>query len=134
MERLETTGGEILAQLVNVIRRYVALTAAEADAIALWVVHTHAFNAAWATPYLAITSAEKQSGKSRLLELLEMLVVEPWLTGSVSASVLFRSIDELRPTCVLLDESDAAFNGNREYGEALRGVLNSGHMNAREEL
>jgi hypothetical protein len=37
-----------------------------------------------------------------------------------------RKIDAERPT-LLLDESDAAFKGDREYAEALRGVLNSGH-------
>ena len=117
-----SAGGEILSQLVSVIRRYILLTAAEADAVALWIVHTHAFNAAGATPYLAITSAEKRSGKTNLLELLEMLVAKPWLTGSVSAAVLFRKTAAERPT-LLLDESDATFNGNREYGEALRGIL-----------
>jgi len=40
--------------------------------------------------------------------------------------VLFRTIHETHPT-LLLDESDATFNGNREFGEALRGILNSGH-------
>jgi hypothetical protein len=119
-------GGEILSQLVGIIRRYLLLTAAEADAVALWIVHTHAFDAAGATPYLAITSAEKRCGKTNLLELLEMLVAKPWLTGSVSAAVLFRKTAAERPT-LLLDESDATFNGNREYGEALRGILNSGY-------
>ena len=36
--------------------------------VALWVFHTHAFVAAEATPYLAITSAVKESGKTQLLE------------------------------------------------------------------
>jgi hypothetical protein len=115
-----------LSVLSEMVRRYIALAPAEADVIALWIVHTHAFQAAQLTPYLAITSAEKQCGKSRLLEFLELLVANPWQTGSVSAAVLYRTIDELHPT-LLLDESDATFNGNREFGEALRGVLNSGH-------
>lgn len=116
----------ILASLSQIIRRYIVLSDAEADVIALWIVHTHCFEAAQSTPYLAITSAEKECGKSRLLELLELLVAKPWPTGSVSAAVLYRTIDDLHPT-LLLDESDATFNGNREFGEALRGVLNSGH-------
>jgi hypothetical protein len=117
---------EILSHLAQLIRRYIALTAAEADVIALWIVHTHAFGAAETTPYLAITSAEKRCGKSNLMELLDFLVAGPWLTSSVSSAVLYRTIDDLHPT-LLLDESDATFNGNREFGEALRGVLNSGH-------
>ena len=35
-------------------------------------------------------------------------------------------MDAERPT-LLLDESDAAFNGEKEYAEALRGLLNTGH-------
>lgn len=117
---------QFLSILSEMVRRYIALAAAEADVIALWIVHTHCFEAAYSTPYLAITSAEKQCGKSLLLEFLELLVANPWLTGSVSAAVLYRTIDDLHPT-LLLDESDATFNGNREFGEALRGVLNSGY-------
>ena len=94
--------------------------------VALWVAHTHAIDAADATPYLAITSAEKQCGKTRLLEVTDLLVANPWLTGKVSAAVLIRKIDSEQPT-LLLDESDAAFAGEKEYAEALRGVLNTGH-------
>lgn len=117
---------ELLDELVEVVRRFVVMTEHEAVAVALWVVHTHAFDAATATPYLAISSAEKESGKTRLLEVLELLVARPWLTGRVTAAVLPRKIEQVRPT-LLLDESDAAFKGDREYAEALRGVLNSGH-------
>ena len=76
--------------------------------------------------YLAVSSAEKRSGKTRLLEVLELLVARPWLTGRVTAAVLARKVDAERPT-LLLDEGDAAFNGEKEYAEALRGLLNTGH-------
>jgi hypothetical protein len=67
----------------------------------------------------------KQSGKTRLLEVFELLVNKPWLTGRVTAACLFRKVDLVCPT-LLLDESDAAFSGEKEYAEALRGVLNTG--------
>ncbi|MBN1608663.1 MAG: DUF3631 domain-containing protein [Polyangiaceae bacterium] len=44
----------------------------------------------------------------------------------MTAAVLPRKIEQVRPT-LLLDESDAAFKGEKEYAETLRGVLNSGH-------
>jgi hypothetical protein len=47
------------------------------------------------------------------------------LTGSVTAAALARKIDTAHPT-LLLDESDAAFKGDPQYAEALRGVLNTG--------
>jgi hypothetical protein len=57
---------------------------------------------------------------------LQTIVAEPWFTGRVTAAVLVRKIDRDNPT-LLLDESDAAFGGEREYAEALRGILNTGH-------
>ncbi len=119
-------GEELLDRVCLFIRRFVLLSEEQAQLGVLWVAHTHAFDAAEHTPYLSINSAEKRSGKSRLLELFEALVAKPWLTGRVSAAVLPRKIQLEQPT-LLLDESDAAFNGNEEYGEALRGILNTGH-------
>jgi len=119
-------GARLLDQVAAYIRRFVSLSESQALVAAVWIVHTHAFDAADATPYLAITSAEKQSGKTRLLEVLQTLVANPWFTGRVTAAVLTRKIDANLPA-LLLDESDAAFGGEKEYAEALRGILNTGH-------
>jgi hypothetical protein len=120
-------GAELLRDLRSFIWRFVFLSQAQATIVALWIFHTWAIDAADATPYLNPNSAEKQSGKTRLLEVLELLVATPWLTGRVSAAVLVRKTDALAPT-LLLDESDAMFNGEKEYAEALRGILNTGYL------
>ena len=119
-------GAELLVAIRKFVRRFVSLSEAQAVVISLWVAHTHCIDSADTTPYLAITSAEKQCGKSRLLEVLQIIVAQPWFTGRVTAAVLVRKIDGDRPT-LLLDESDAAFGGEKEYAEALRGILNTGH-------
>ena len=98
----------------------------QARVVALWVVHTHAINAADCTAYLSINSAEKQSGKTRLLEVLRLLAGVAWFTGRVTAAVLVRKIDAVAPS-LLLDECDAAFGGDPIYAEALRGMLNTGY-------
>ena len=116
----------VLDDVTRYIRRYVVLSDTQAVACTLWVAHCHAFAAAEATPYLNVTSAVKQSGKTRLLEVLEPLVPGPWFTGRVSAAVLTRKVDAETPT-LLLDESDAAFSHRSEYAEALRSMLNSGY-------
>jgi hypothetical protein len=121
---LQTQG--MLEALAYFVRGYVVLGPEELTAIALWVAHSHAFDAADASPYLSITSPEKESGKTRLLEVLELIVARPWFTGRVTAAVLSRKIDAETPT-LLLDESDAAFNGEKEYAETLRGILNTGY-------
>ena len=119
------SGAAILDGVSDFIRRYVHLSDQQARVVAVWAAHTHAVGSATTTPYLAINSAIKQSGKTRLLEVLELLVAKPWLTGRVTAACLTRKVDEVQPT-LLLDESDAAFGGEKEYAEALRGILNTG--------
>ncbi len=118
-------GAELLERLVWFIRRYVALSEEQALLCALWIVHTHALDAADTTAYLNVKSAEKRSGKTRLLEVLSLLAADSWLTGRVTAAVLVRKVAAEVPT-LLLDESDAAFKGDKEYSETLRGVLNAG--------
>lgn len=119
-------GPELLDAIVTFIRRFVILSQQQAEAIALWIVHTHVLKAADTTPYLNITSPEKRSGKTLLLEILELQVARPWFTGRVTAAVLARKVDAECPT-LLLDESDAAFKGNKEYAETLRSILNTGY-------
>jgi hypothetical protein len=121
----QLSGSELLRGLAAYVRRFVVLTEEQADLIALWIVHTHALEAADTTPYLEVVSAEKRSGKTRLLEVLSTVAAKPWFTGRVTAAVLVRKLADQEPT-LLLDESDAAFKGDKEYSEALRGILNSG--------
>jgi len=117
---------QLLTSLITFIRRFVVVTDHQVVAIAMWIAHTHAVAAFDCTPYLQITSATKRAGKTRLLEVLEPLVARPWLTGRTSAAALVRKVDAESPS-LLLDESDAAFGGEKDYAEALRGILNSGY-------
>jgi hypothetical protein len=106
-------------------RRYVVLSAEQCTVIAAWILHTWAIDAAECTPYLHITAPEKGCGKSRLLETLEPVVCRPCKTGGMSAAALVRTVDAESPT-LLLDEFDAALGSDKEYSEALRGILNEG--------
>jgi hypothetical protein len=116
--------GVLLEDVGRFIRRFVVLTEIQADTLALWTAHTHAIKAADTTPYLAITSAEKRSGKTRLLEVLELLVQTGLPTANTSDAALFRTISKLSPT-LLLDEVDAIFKARER--EDLRGLLNAGY-------
>jgi hypothetical protein len=123
--RIAPHGAQLLEAVRSFVLRYVVLSDEQADLLALWVVHTYALDAADTTPYLEIISAEKRSGKTRLLEVLDTIAARSWFTGRVTAAVLVRKVADQTPT-LLLDESDAAFKGDREYAEALRGILNAG--------
>ncbi len=117
----------MLVAVKRMIGRFVVLPGeAEAVALAVYVLHTWAFDAAWATPYLVTMSAEKESGKTRLLEVLRLLVRAPWQTASASRPAIFRKIETDKPT-LLLDEVDAVFGSNTERTEPIRAVLNAGN-------
>jgi hypothetical protein len=120
-------GEQLLDSLVSFLRRYVVMSEPQANAVALWVAHTHALDAAEQSPLLAITSAEKQSGKTRLLDVLELLVAKPWRVITPSEAVVFRKIDADTPT-LLLDEVDAIFGPKANANvEGLRALLNAGN-------
>jgi hypothetical protein len=120
-------GHKLLEQIGEFVSRFVILRSqAQVTAISLWVVHSYAIEAAYATPYLLVTSPEKRSGKSRLLEVLELLVRSPWRVVGVSEAALFRKIAAQQPT-LLLDEIDAIFEGSKERNEPIRAVLNAGN-------
>jgi Protein of unknown function (DUF3631) len=113
----------LLEEVVRFIRRYVVLDPEAAHLLALWVLHTHAFEAAVTTPYVRVHSAERESGKTRLLELLALLVRRGWLEINPTAAVVFRGIDAEAPT-LLLDEIDQMAFGDRRD---LLAVLNAGY-------
>jgi len=114
----------LVREVGNLVTQYVFLTGDQCLAICLWVLHTHAVEAAETTPYLHITSAEKRSGKTRLLEVLEGLVHNPLMTVNISDAALFRMLAQ-RPT-LLLDEVDAIFAPGSKQ-EDKRALLNAGY-------
>jgi hypothetical protein len=117
--------GKLLEEIVAVLRRFIVFFFAEqADFIALWALHTYVYDLFDTTPYLNVTSAAKQSGKSRLLcELLPLLVARAWAVFDASEAVLFRKVDKEHPT-LLVDEVDATFGKDSKVTEGLRAIYN----------
>lgn len=116
-----------LDELVAHLRRFVWFQRdCQAIAVALWIAHTHAVDAAEQSPILAITSPVKQSGKSRLLDVIETVVPRPWRVERPSEAVLYRKIARDHPT-VLLDEADTIFLDKRGDHEGIRAVFNAGN-------
>lgn len=126
--RVQTGLSLLLDDLVFFVRRFVVLADTQAHTVALWVVHTWAFDAFDCTPYLWISSAEKRSGKTTLMEILELLCCEAKRADSISEAGLFRYID-LRngKLTALLDEMDGVFGSRRRpENDGLRRLLNAG--------
>jgi len=87
--------------------------------LALWVIQTHLYKEFEYTGYVFVHSAEPQSGKSRLLEVLDLLVANSsGVLYNPTTAILFR----LPEGTQLFDEVDAWTDG----GEYLRSVLNGG--------
>lgn len=117
---------ELLAKNVEFLQRYLSLSNSQVHVLALWIVHTYSIEAADSTPYLNIFSPEKRAGKTRLLEVLSLLVRRPWFSSNASAAAIARIVSERKPS-VLLDEADAFFAATEsERSETLRGILNAG--------
>jgi hypothetical protein len=119
---------ELLDQVAATLARYVAFPSPAAlVAVTLWTAHAHAVTAFESTPRLALLSAEKGSGKTRTLEVLELLVPRPMHAVSATAAALFRAVEASQPT-LLFDEADTYFGpmakGNQEE---LRALVNAGH-------
>src|SRR5262245_43422738 len=94
----------------------------------LWIVHAHLMDAWESTPRLAFLSPEPASGKTRALEITELLVPNPVEAINVTPAYLFRKVgdDEAKPT-ILYDEIDTVFGPKAKENEEIRGLLNAGH-------
>ncbi len=122
-------GGALLDELSAAIRQYAILTKCQAEATALWAIFTHAFDAFEFSPRLVIRSAEKRSGKTRVVEVMDRIVRRPLFISGITAAALLRVIEQHAPA-MLLDEIDTLMNGDAEMREALRGLINSGFARA----
>lgn len=117
---------DLLDSIEAFMRRYVVMSDDAAAVLALFVLHSHAFEAAHATPYVVVLSPERRAGKTLLLEVVELLVARAWRVSSTSEAAMFRKIAADRPT-LLLDEIDTIFTSNTERAEGLRAILNAGN-------
>ncbi len=97
-------------------------------AATLWAAHAHVLDAFDSTPRLAFLSPEPGSGKTRALEILDLLVPWPMLAVNATPAALFRSVADIATRrTILFDEIDTIFGPKAKEHEELRGLLNAGH-------
>jgi len=126
---IENDGAALLNDVCAFLGRFIAYPSEHAQvAHTLWVVHCHFMQCWESTPRLAFLSPEPGSGKTRCLEISELLVPRAVETVNMSPAYLFRKIgaEEGLPS-FLVDEVDAIFTGKGQTAEEIRGLLNSGH-------
>jgi hypothetical protein len=124
-----STGADLLNDVREAVRRFCVLPGEhELVAVVLWCALSHLLTKFDYAPRLVIRSAEKRSGKSRLLEVVDGLVYSPLRAVNATVAYVFRSLDSNPPPTLLFDEADTIFGskGVAEKNEELRGLLNAG--------
>jgi uncharacterized protein DUF3631 len=125
----ERVGAVLLDDVHAFLGRFIAYPS-EAARVAhtLWIAHTHLMDVWESSPRIAFLSPEPASGKTRCLEVSELLVPRAVEAVNVSPAYLFRKIASTdgRPT-ILFDEVDTVFGPKAKENEETRGLLNAGH-------
>src|SRR5688572_28372089 len=104
---LNLDGAEILDDVRKLFRTFCVFTDEHClNAVALWAAHAHLVEHLHTTPRLALLSPEPASGKTRVLELLELLTPEPMFSLNASPAAVFRTLETNQVT-LLFDEVDA---------------------------
>lgn len=122
-------GGSLLDDVRTFIGQFCVLPDEHAlVAVTLWAAHAHMVSNFHTTPRLAVLSPEAASGKSRVLEVLDLLVAKSLLTLNASPAAIFRTLSASQIT-LLFDEVDAIWNkrGQDDNHEDLRALLNAGY-------
>ena len=119
-----TSLGGVLDRIVEFLSRFLwTQSDHQLNTLALWVLHTHLIDAFDVTPYLEISAPEKRCGKTRVLELLDLLCHEPVLSINMSVPAMFRLAPDQHT--FLIDEFDAIYG--RGGDEDKRAFINSGY-------
>jgi hypothetical protein len=126
---IEKEGAVILDDVRSFLSRFIAYPSEHAKtAHVLWAAHAHLMGAWESTPRIAFLSPEPGSGKTRAMEVTELLVPNPVAAVNVTPAYLFRKVgSEDGPPTILFDEIDTVFGPKAKEHEELRALLNSGH-------
>ena len=122
----ENTTVDVIGLVEDFIRRFLILPELAYLPLAVWIVATHLAEVFDVFPYLALNSAVKRCGKTRVLEIQNLLCPRPWFGTSPSCAALFRMMEN-SPT-LLLDEIEALrAKQASDVSQAILAVLNAGH-------
>jgi hypothetical protein len=113
---------ELLSTLRDTVAQHIILPEHGAAAMALWILHAWAIDAAHVSPFLMFLSPEMRCGKSTALALIYRTAPRTAFASNISPAAVFRYVEANQPT-LIIDEADTFVRGNEE----LRGILNSGH-------
>jgi hypothetical protein len=121
-------GAALLDRVKDYTGRFIAYPSEAAhNAHVLWIAQTYRMDLWDSTPRIGFLSPEPGSGKTRALEVTELLVPRPILAVDCTPAYLFRKVAEAELPTVLFDEVDTIFGPKAPDNEGVRGMLNAGH-------
>lgn len=114
----------IITRIQKYLTQYVVFSSEEHSLVAaLWVAATHVWTRLDVFPYLQVTAATKQAGKTRLLEVLSFVAANARNFAAMTPPMVFRSIRDEKPT-LFIDEAESM---SRSNDMTMRAVLNTGY-------
>jgi len=116
--------GELFDEVTDVFKRFVNMD--HPELLPLWIAGTHTFDAWWIYPFILVRAPTENSGKTRVLTLVRMMVPKPLHASGFRGAHVFRLIDQYGRLTLLMDEGDTYLDGD----EDLRGILNCSHEKA----
>ena len=117
-ERVDGVG--LLDDIKRLVEHYASLPNGGAAAVALWALYTWTFESFSVCPNLLVTAPERESGKTRVTELLSWMVHRPKPVSDASAAAIIRGIERDGPT-LLFDEAQSFLK--RKSNDPVRGIL-----------
>lgn len=101
----EVDGAELLQEIVAALESYVVLPEGASLALALWILHAHAHDAALVSSILTIVSPDRRCGKTTTMSVIQFLVPRAIPTSNITTAAVFRAVEKWQPT-LLIDEAD----------------------------
>jgi hypothetical protein len=122
-------GARLAGEIAATFRRHLVLPEGADVALTLWALYAHTHEAFDISPILALTSAERQCGKTDTLLLVGALSPRQLTVSNLTPATLFRSVHKYAPT-LLIDEAETFL----PFTEILRGIMNAGHLRATAQV
>lgn len=104
-----------------------AVQSSHLDLLSIWAAHTHLVHETYTTPRLLIDSPTHGSGKTTVLEHLNLLCFEPEPLSAVSSPAVLARLTADAPRTLLIDEADRTLRPDHPNGPEIKAVLNTGY-------
>jgi hypothetical protein len=120
-------GADILDEVAMYLQRFVSYPSKHAVFThALWIAHTHLIECFETTPRLGFLSPQPEAGKTRALEITQLLCKDGLLSFNVTPAYLVRKVSAIQPT-ILYDEIDNLFSNKTPDVADVKALINGGY-------